>query len=101
MLRGVFNPLLAPGALLYMEIWDQGSQPLWEVRKALAWELCRDEERLPGHVAVKCTPEGFEVIVQSRRIFDRLLDYSDMIFIGDGCYVLAFKGPRPALMREI
>ena len=96
MLRGVLSPYLAPGILVYSEIWSRGSQPLIEVQRAIAWELARNEECLPPAANVHCTEDGFIVMVHADHLYDRLLDFSDVIFIDEGCYVLAMRGLPPS-----
>ena len=95
MLRGVATPILAPGVLIYCEIWSQTSKPYEDVRRALAWELHHDEWKQPLGVRLDLTEDGFVVYVDDVLIFTRLLSYSDVLFIGDACYVLTKKGPNP------
>jgi hypothetical protein len=97
MLRAVITPVLSPGVLVYQEIWGQGTQSLSDVKQALAWELKRDESNLPSFVQVFGSEKGFVVIVLKDKHYQRLLDYSDVIFIQEGCYVLSQRGPYPCM----
>jgi hypothetical protein len=95
MLRAVITSVLSPGVLVYQEIWGQGAQSLSDVKQALAWELKRDESNMPSFLQVFGSEKGFVVIVFKDKYKQRLLDYSDVIFIQEACYVLSQRGPYP------
>lgn len=95
MLRGVATPVLAPGVLVYKEIWNRHTQPLEDVLRALSWELHHVEWWQPLGVQADSSEGGFVVYVTDANIYARLLAYSDVVFIGDGCFVLTSRGPSP------
>jgi hypothetical protein len=95
MLRTVITPVFSPGVLVYHEIWSKSVQRTAEARRALAWELTKDEDRLPPCIEVTCCDIGFVVVASNSKLYHRLIEFSDVIFIQEGCYVLSQRGPIP------